>query len=54
MRLCFTEPIDAKFPFMIESSKRPVIEEGLKCVQGKGVLNSISLKACEEKLMRQA
>jgi len=44
MRLCVTEPNVAKLPFMIDSSKWPVVEEGLKCVQGKCIVNSISLK----------
>ncbi len=39
---------------MIDSSKWPVIEAGLKCVQGKAVVNSISLKEGEEKFMQQA
>nr|UKS50368.1 B12-dependent methionine synthase [Alexandrium insuetum] len=54
MRLCVTEPNVAKLPFMIDSSKWPVIEEGLKCVQGKSIVNSISLKVGEEEFMRQA
>jgi len=41
---CVTEPSVAKLPFMIDSSKWPVIEEGLKWVQGKSTVNSISLK----------
>eukprot|EP00972_Heterocapsa_arctica_P041751 6156543-Heterocapsa_arctica.AAC.1 len=44
MRMCVTEPNVAKLPFMIDSSKLIVIEEGLKCVQGKRIVNSISLK----------
>ena len=48
MRLCVTEPNVARLPFMIDSSKWPVIEEGLKCVQGKSIVNSISLKVGEE------
>ena len=39
---------------MIDSSKWPVIEAGLKCVQGKAVVNSISLKEGEEKFLHQA
>ncbi|CAK0906682.1 unnamed protein product, partial [Prorocentrum cordatum] len=54
MRLCVTEPNVAKLPFMIDSSKWPVIEEGLKCVQGKSIVNSISLKVGEEEFLRQA
>src|SRR5436309_10376543 len=44
----------AKVPFMVDSSKWEVIEAGLKCVQGKGIVNSISLKEGEEKFLRQA
>merc|ERR1719199_819318 len=54
MRLCVTEPNVAKLPFMIDSSKWPVIEEGLKCVQGKCIVNSISLKVGEKEFLRQA
>mmetsp|Transcript_69181 Transcript_69181/g.156889 ORF Transcript_69181/g.156889 Transcript_69181/m.156889 type:complete len:1274 (+) Transcript_69181:67-3888(+) len=54
MRLCVTEPNVARLPFMIDSSKWPVIEEGLKCVQGKSIVNSISLKVGEEEFLRQA
>jgi len=54
MRMCVTEPNVAKLPFMIDSSKWCVIEEGLKCVQGKSIVNSISLKVGEEEFMRQA
>lgn len=49
-----TEPEIAKVPFMIDSSKWSVIEAGLKCLQGKGVVNSISLKEGEEKFLAQA
>ncbi len=44
----------AAIPFMIDSSKWSVIEAGLKCLQGKGVVNSISLKEGEEKFLEQA
>src|SRR6185436_6663702 len=44
----------AKVPFMVDSSKWDVIEAGLKCVQGKGIVNSISLKEGEEKFLHQA
>ncbi|MGV3774990.1 MAG: methionine synthase, partial [Verrucomicrobiales bacterium] len=44
----------AKVPIMIDSSKWSVIEAGLKCIQGKGVVNSISLKEGEEKFKQQA
>eukprot|EP00441_Pelagodinium_beii_P006521 CAMPEP_0197703102 /NCGR_PEP_ID=MMETSP1338-20131121/125262_1 /TAXON_ID=43686 ORGANISM="Pelagodinium beii, Strain RCC1491" /NCGR_SAMPLE_ID=MMETSP1338 /ASSEMBLY_ACC=CAM_ASM_000754 /LENGTH=1480 /DNA_ID=CAMNT_0043286995 /DNA_START=99 /DNA_END=4541 /DNA_ORIENTATION=- len=54
MRLCVTEPNVAKLPFMIDSSKWPVVEEGLKCVQGKCIVNSISLKPGEEEFLRHA
>ena len=49
-----TEPEIAKVPIMIDSSKWSVIEAGLKCVQGKGIVNSISLKEGEEKFLEQA
>jgi 5-methyltetrahydrofolate--homocysteine methyltransferase len=54
MRLCVTEPNVAKLPFMIDSSKWAVIEEGLKCVQGKSIVNSISLKVGEAEFLNQA
>merc|ERR1719478_1026017 len=54
MRMCVTDPGIAKLPFMIDSSKWPVIEEGLKTVQGKSIVNSISLKGGEEEFLRQA
>src|SRR4249919_3815916 len=49
-----TEPEIARVPFMIDSSKWSVLEAGLKCVQGKGVVNSISLKEGEEDFLRKA
>ncbi|MBL9168079.1 MAG: methionine synthase [Verrucomicrobiales bacterium] len=49
-----TEPEIAKVPIMIDSSKWSVIEAGLKCVQGKGIVNSISLKEGEDKFLEQA
>jgi 5-methyltetrahydrofolate--homocysteine methyltransferase len=49
-----SEPDISRLPIMIDSSKWSVIEAGLKCVQGKGVVNSISLKAGEEEFLRQA
>ncbi len=49
-----TEPEIAKVPFMIDSSKFDVIIEGLKCTQGKSIVNSISLKEGEENFIRQA
>lgn len=48
LNLCMSEPDIAKVPIMIDSSKWSVIEAGLKCVQGKGIVNSISLKEGEE------
>ena len=52
LQLLASEPEVAKVPFMIDSSKWEVIEAGLKCLQGKGIVNSISLKEGEE-LFRQ-
>jgi 5-methyltetrahydrofolate--homocysteine methyltransferase len=49
-----TEPNIARVPIMIDSSKWSVIEAGLKCVQGKGIVNSISLKEGEAKFLEQA
>jgi 5-methyltetrahydrofolate--homocysteine methyltransferase len=54
LNLVSAEPEIAKVPIMIDSSKWSVIEAGLKCVQGKGVVNSISLKEGEEKFLEQA
>jgi 5-methyltetrahydrofolate--homocysteine methyltransferase len=54
LNLIAAEPDIAKVPFMIDSSKWTVIEAGLKCMQGKGVVNSISLKEGEEKFIEQA
>lgn len=48
------EPDIAKIPIMIDSSKFPIIEAGLKCVQGKCIVNSISLKEGEEKFIHEA
>lgn len=48
------EPDIARVPVMIDSSKWSVIEAGLKCIQGKGIVNSISLKEGEEKFLAQA
>ncbi len=48
LQLLASEPEVAKVPFMIDSSKWEVIEAGLKCLQGKGIVNSISLKEGEE------
>jgi 5-methyltetrahydrofolate--homocysteine methyltransferase len=52
--LLASEPEVAKVPFMIDSSKWEVIEAGLKCLQGKGIVNSISLKEGEAKFLENA
>jgi 5-methyltetrahydrofolate--homocysteine methyltransferase len=52
--LLATEPEVAKVPFMVDSSKWEVIEAGLKCLQGKGIVNSISLKEGEAKFRENA
>ncbi len=49
-----TEPEVARLPIMVDSSKWTVLEAGLQCLQGKGVVNSISLKEGEEDFLRQA
>src|SRR4051794_29653348 len=54
LNLIGSEPEIARIPFMIDSSKWSVLEAGLKCVQGKAVVNSISLKNGEEEFLRQA
>jgi 5-methyltetrahydrofolate--homocysteine methyltransferase len=54
LNLVMAEPDIAKLPIMIDSSKFSVIEAGLKCVQGKCVVNSISLKEGEEAFIQQA
>jgi 5-methyltetrahydrofolate--homocysteine methyltransferase len=54
LHLIGSEPEIARVPMMIDSSKWSVIEAGLKCVQGKAVVNSISLKNGEEEFLRQA
>ena len=54
LRLIAAEPDIARVPVMIDSSKWDVIEAGLKCVQGKPVVNSISLKEGENEFLRQA
>ena len=48
LNLIASEPDIARIPVMIDSSKWEIIEAGLKCIQGKGVVNSISLKEGEE------
>ena len=54
LNLIAVEPEIAKVPFMIDSSKWSVIEKGLKCVQGKAIVNSISLKEGEKTFLEQA
>ena len=54
LQLLASEPEVAKVPFMVDSSKWEVIEAGLKCLQGKGIVNSISLKEGEEKFRANA
>ncbi|MGV6859169.1 MAG: methionine synthase [bacterium] len=54
LNLCASEPDISKAPMMIDSSKWEIIEAGLKCVQGKAIVNSISLKEGEEKFIREA
>src|ERR1044071_2760091 len=54
LNLMASEPEIAALPVMIDSSKWEVIEAGLKCIQGKGIVNSISLKGGEEEFLRQA
>ncbi len=54
LNLIASEPDISRVPLMVDSSKWSVIEAGLKCIQGKGVVNSISLKEGEEKFKEQA
>ena len=54
LRLIASEPDICKVPIMIDSSKWEVIEEGLKNIQGKGIVNSISLKEGEKEFLAQA
>ena len=54
LNLIASEPDIANVPIMIDSSKWEVIEAGLQCVQGKGIVNSISLKEGEESFLHQA
>jgi 5-methyltetrahydrofolate--homocysteine methyltransferase len=54
LNLLQAEPDIARIPIMIDSSKFEIIEAGLKCVQGKCIVNSISLKEGEEKFLQQA
>ncbi|HPU13211.1 MAG TPA: methionine synthase [Aeromicrobium sp.] len=53
-KLIATEPDISRVPVMVDSSKFPVIETGLKAIQGKSIVNSISLKEGEEKFVREA
>jgi len=54
LNLVASEPDISRVPIMIDSSKWTVIEAGLKCVQGKAIVNSISMKGGEEEFLRQA
>jgi 5-methyltetrahydrofolate--homocysteine methyltransferase len=54
LNLVATEPEVARIPIMVDSSRWSVLEAGLKCLQGKGVVNSISLKEGEEAFLEQA
>src|SRR5438128_3795859 len=54
LNLIATEPEIARLPVMIDSSKWSVLEAGLKCVQGKGIVNSISLKEGEADFLHKA
>ncbi len=54
LNLIATEPEIARIPIMVDSSKWTVLEAGLKCLQGKGVCNSISLKEGEEAFLEKA
>jgi 5-methyltetrahydrofolate--homocysteine methyltransferase len=54
LQLLGSEPEVAKLPFMVDSSKWEVIEAGLKCLQGKGIVNSISMKEGEDKFRHNA
>jgi 5-methyltetrahydrofolate--homocysteine methyltransferase len=54
LRMVASEPDIARVPVMVDSSKWEVIEAGLQCLQGKGIVNSISLKEGEERFLEQA
>lgn len=54
LNLMASEPEIARIPVMVDSSKWEVIEAGLKCLQGKSIVNSISLKSGEDEFIRQA
>ena len=53
LKLIASEPDISRVPIMIDSSKWEILEAGLKCIQGKGVVNSISMKEGEEKFIQQ-
>ena len=54
LNLCVSEPDISKIPFVVDSSKFAVVCEGLKCLQGKSVVNSISLKEGEDEFRHHA
>ena len=54
LNLIASEPDISRVPIMIDSSKWPIIEAGLKCIQGKGIVNSISMKEGEEAFIEHA
>jgi len=54
LHLIASEPDIAKVPIMLDSSKWDILEAGLKCIQGKGIVNSISIKEGEENFIKQA
>ena len=54
LNLIASDPEISKVPIMIDSSKWHIIEAGLKCIQGKGIVNSISLKEGEDVFKKQA
>ena len=54
LKLIASEPDISRVPIMLDSSKWEVIETGLKCIQGKGIVNSISMKEGEAEVLRQA
>jgi 5-methyltetrahydrofolate--homocysteine methyltransferase len=54
LNLIASEPDISKVPIMIDSSKWEILESGMRCVQGKGIVNSISLKDGEEEFIRRA
>ncbi len=54
LNLMASEPDIAKLPIMVDSSKWEILEQGLQCIQGKGIVNSISLKEGEENFLQQA